>query len=109
MLRQLVLTAERTVTRASDVKEVLTAELRLENGPRLARSFAAERGLVDCGHVSGLCVRSERPLAQMGCADRVPNIVAMSEHHWVPRGVPILGSTDRHLAAFLASARWVGR
>ncbi len=33
MLRQLVLTAERTVTRAGDVKEVLTAELRLENGP----------------------------------------------------------------------------
>jgi hypothetical protein len=31
MLRQLVLTAERTVTRAGDVKEVLTAELRLEN------------------------------------------------------------------------------
>jgi hypothetical protein len=26
-----VLTAERTVTRAGDVKEVLTAELRLEN------------------------------------------------------------------------------
>ena len=62
-------------------------------------------GLVDCGHVSGLYVRSDRPLAQMGCADRVPNIVAMSEHHRVPRGVPLLGSTDRHLAAFLASAR----
>jgi hypothetical protein len=55
-----------------------------------------------------LCLRSDRPLAQMGCADRVPNIFAMSEHHWVPRGVPILGSTDRHLAGFLASAR-VGR
>ncbi len=37
MLRQLVLTAERTVTRAGDVKEVLTAELRLENGPFDAR------------------------------------------------------------------------
>jgi hypothetical protein len=31
MLRQLVLTAERTVTRAGDMKEVLTAQLRLEN------------------------------------------------------------------------------
>src|SRR5712692_4919385 len=41
----------------------------------------------------------------MGCADRVPNIFAMSEHHRIPRSVPILGSTDRHLAAFLASAR----
>lgn len=40
MLRQLVLTAERTVTRAGDMKEVLTAELRLENGPLLARCFA---------------------------------------------------------------------
>jgi hypothetical protein len=38
MLRQLVLTAERTVTRAGDSKEVLTAELRLENGPVLARA-----------------------------------------------------------------------
>jgi len=34
MLRQLVLTAERTVTRAGDAKKVLTAELRLENAPR---------------------------------------------------------------------------
>jgi hypothetical protein len=33
MLRQLVLTAERTVTRAGDMKEVLTAQLRLENRP----------------------------------------------------------------------------
>jgi|HubBroStandDraft_4_1064222.scaffolds.fasta_scaffold64105_1 hypothetical protein len=33
MLRQLVLTAERTVTRAGDMKEVLTAQLRLENAP----------------------------------------------------------------------------
>jgi hypothetical protein len=39
MLRQLVLTAERTVTRAGDMKEVLTAQLRLENGPLLARDF----------------------------------------------------------------------
>jgi hypothetical protein len=36
-LRQLVLTAERTVTRAGDVKKVLTAELRLENAPFQAR------------------------------------------------------------------------
>src|SRR6516225_5605805 len=42
----------------------------------------------------------------MGCADRVPNMNVMSEHQWVPRVVPILGSTDCHLAvAVLARAR----
>src|SRR6266481_699375 len=42
----------------------------------------------------------------MGYADQVPNIVVMSKHQWVPRGVPILGSTDYHLAvAVLASSR----
>src|SRR5216684_295564 len=51
------------------------------------------------------CVCGRGPLAQMGCADRVLNINAMSQHQRVPRGVPILGSTDRHLAAVLASAR----
>src|SRR5216684_3516326 len=85
------------------------AEQRAEPGIHVwtapgLQGLAARIGLVDCGHVSGLCVRSDRPLAQMGYADRVPNIFAMSEHHGVPRGVPILGSTDRHLAAFLASA-----
>src|SRR5260370_20251095 len=48
----------------------------------------------------------------MGYADRVPNISVTSKHHWVPRVVPILGSTDCHLAAaVLASARsrwWAG-
>src|SRR5260370_4470684 len=48
----------------------------------------------------------------MGYADRVPNRNVMSEHQWIPRVVPILGSTDRHLAAaVLASARhrgWAG-
>jgi len=44
----------------------------------------------------------------MGCADRIPNTVAVCEHRWVPRGVPIVGSTDRHLAAVLASARQSG-
>ena len=48
-------------------------------------------------------VRGTWPLAQMGYADRVPNKKMMSEHRWVPRGVPILGPTDRHLAAVLAS------
>jgi hypothetical protein len=33
----------------------------------------------------------------MGYADRVPNKKVMSEHRWIPRGVPILGPTDRHL------------
>src|SRR5713101_5379319 len=42
----------------------------------------------------------------MGYADRDPNRAVMSEHQWIPRVVPILGSTDRHLAAaVLASAR----
>src|ERR1700730_5633187 len=45
----------------------------------------------------------------MGYADRVPNRNVMSEHQWIPRVVPILGSTDRHLAAaVLASARYRG-
>ena len=35
----------------------------------------------------------------MGYADRVPNRDVMSEHQRVPRVVPILGSTDDHLAA----------
>ena len=34
----------------------------------------------------------------MGYADRVPNRKVLSEHHRIPRGVPILGSTDCHLA-----------
>src|SRR5215471_6366111 len=66
---------------------------------------AAGMGLVDCGHVSGLGVRPSRPQAQMGYADRVPNITAGSAPQRVSRGVPILGSTDRHLAAVHASAR----
>src|SRR5438105_5569623 len=42
----------------------------------------------------------------MGCADRAPNTSVMSEHHWIPRVVPILGSTDGHLAvAVLARSR----
>src|SRR5262252_8250780 len=46
----------------------------------------------------------------MGYADRVPNIVVMSKHHWTPRVVPILGSTDRHLAvAVLARSRCARR
>src|SRR5713226_645723 len=76
--------------------------------PPGCKDFAARTGLVGCGHVSGLYVRSDRPLAQMGYADRVPNRAVTLERHWIPRAVPILGSTDRHLAAFLASARWVG-
>src|SRR5260370_15033566 len=45
----------------------------------------------------------------MGYADRVPNRAVMSEHQRIPRVVPILGSTDRHLAAaVLASARYCG-
>src|SRR6266446_4087547 len=44
----------------------------------------------------------------MGYADRVPNRAVMSEHQRIPRVVPILGSTDRHLAvAVLASARCI--
>ena len=38
MLRQLRLTAERTVTRAGNI-QVLTAKPRLENAPRPARIF----------------------------------------------------------------------
>ncbi len=53
-MRQLVLTAERTVTRAGDVKKVLTAELRLENGPHRARDSFADVRSVGCRHVSGL-------------------------------------------------------
>src|SRR5713101_2916194 len=45
----------------------------------------------------------------MGYADPVPNKNVMSEHQRFPRVVPILGSTDRHLAAaVLASARYRG-
>ena len=41
----------------------------------------------------------------MGRADRIPNRAVMSTHRWIPRAVPILGLTDRHLAAVPASAR----
>src|ERR1700722_359558 len=49
--------------------------------------------------MSGLFDAVVRPLAQMGFADRVPNMHATSKRRWVPRVVPILGSTDCHLAA----------
>jgi len=71
-LRQLVLTAERTVTRAGDVKKVLTAELRLENGPFGARGQIGDAASVGCAHVSGLLVRQLWPLALMKSADRFP-------------------------------------
>ena len=77
---------------------------------------AAAMALVGCSHMSGLLwLRSD---------DRWPRWVTrigsqtgtvMSEHHRTPRGVPILGSTDCHLAvavlARLKCARsrwWVG-
>jgi hypothetical protein len=41
--------------------------------------------------------RWPRWVARIG--SRTPYV--MSEHHWIPRGVPILGRTDRHLAASL--------
>ena|SRR5437763_13801010 len=73
-----------------------------EPGTHMWTAPASQEGqrkmvLVDCGHMSGLCVRHGWPLAQMGFADRIPNTNMMSEHRWVPRGVPILGPTDRHL------------
>src|SRR6516165_10793330 len=80
------------------------------DGQQESRLAPIGHHLVDCGHMSGLCVRHGWPLAQMGCADRVPNTAVMSKkHHCVPRVVPILGPTDRHLAAVLASARAVMR
>jgi hypothetical protein len=39
----------------------------------LARTFLRFAALVGCGHVSGLLMRQEWPLALMLCADRVPN------------------------------------
>src|SRR5260370_148600 len=46
----------------------------------------------------------------MGYADWVPNMDVMSEHQRLPRIVPILGSTDRHLAVAVLPrsrcARW---
>src|SRR5262249_37066538 len=51
----------------------------------------------------------------MGYADRVPNISVMSKHQWIPRVVPILGSTDCHLAVAVLARfrcarfrRWAG-
>ena len=82
------------------------------DGPRLARPGSRDGSGRLRSYVrppafarAGFCARSERPLAQMGFTDRVPNRAVMSEHRWVPRVVPILGLTDRHLAAVLASAR----
>src|SRR5205823_2588003 len=77
--------------------------------PALQGLAARMTVLVDCGHMSGLCVRHEWPLAQMGYADRVPNREVMSEHRWVPRVVPILGPTDRHLAVSLQAPEAVVR
>src|ERR1700730_5793693 len=45
----------------------------------------------------------------MGYADRVPNRAVMSEHQPVPRVVPILGSTDYHLAVTLLHGSVVRR
>jgi len=56
-LRQLVLTAERTVTRAGDVKKVLTAELRLENGPLPARDFEMVRWSLAVMYPASVAIR----------------------------------------------------
>src|SRR5262249_55574081 len=89
-----------SIARAGPASETL-----VWTAPASQGFVAAGTGLVDCGHVSGLGVRPCRPRAQMGYADRVPNITAGSTPQRVSRGVPILGSTDRHLAAVPASAR----
>ena len=67
------------------------------DGPRLARAVQLRR--------SGRLRSYVRPLlcgrltaGPDGLRDRVPNRAVMSEHQPVPRVVPILGSTDYHLA-----------
>ena len=45
----------------------------------LARTSDVVAVLVGCGHVSGLLMRQERPLALMLCADRVPNKISHLE------------------------------
>jgi hypothetical protein len=88
-----------SIARIGPASETLVWTAPASQGP-----CAAGTGLVDCGHVSGLGVRPCRPQAQMGYADRAPNITAGSTPQRVSRGVPILGSTDRHLAAISTQA-----
>jgi hypothetical protein len=54
MLRRIIPTAERTVTRGSD-KKALTKERRLENAP-FGKAFLSEC-VIGCFHMSGLFVR----------------------------------------------------
>jgi hypothetical protein len=58
-------------------------------------------------YMSDLYARHGRRLVQTDCAARVPNTGMTSAHPRVPRGVPILGSTDCHLAAVFCSAMGV--
>jgi hypothetical protein len=70
MLRRIIPTAERTVTRGSD-KKALTKERRLENGPVLQESLNLVDRIV-CFHMSGLLVAAPRRLAKMGSAAQAP-------------------------------------
>jgi hypothetical protein len=89
-LRQLVLTAERTVARAGDVKEVLTAELRLENAPLQAREN------VGIAEAHGRMLSSVRPLMRQDdsrrpvweFADRVQITLSVLEALWKALVVP---------------------
>jgi hypothetical protein len=77
MVRRIVPTAERTVTRGGD-KKPLTKETRLENG-LMASTFFVLNGLVGCGHMSGLVARRICPL--MKSDDRNPYQICELQAH----------------------------
>jgi hypothetical protein len=79
MVRRIVPTAERTVTRGGD-KKSLTKETRLENG-LMASTFFVLNGLVGCGHMSGLVARRICPLALMKSDDRNPYQICELQAH----------------------------
>src|SRR5215472_17353644 len=77
----------------------------------VSQGLGSAIGLVECSHMSGLCVvRSYDRWPRWGTLIGSQTWAAMSEHRWAPRVVPILGSTDHHLAvAVLSSAKCVVR
>jgi hypothetical protein len=76
MLRQLVLTAERTVTRAGDMEEVLTAELRLENRDPGGRHEGSLDGSAAIREPPPLCKGFRLDDSEYGACSRVSGLEA---------------------------------
>jgi len=63
---------------------------------------------VRCGHVSGLLVRRERPLALMRSADRPPDHTDELEARWRHRNVSIPGAPGGAHHEYSRPRIWLG-